>query len=129
MIGRVDLTKGSQGMYKLISVLSLLIRQFCLPNLFECFGDSAWLINLIAGIIMAPIAYWIVGKVYHKGEEPVLGSVLYLVAYAILTGILWVMGIFSFAWWWILILIIAGVGAIIGIRIMIEKLKNKHNWN
>ena len=116
-------------MYKLISVLSLLIRQFCLPNPFECFGDSAWLINLIAGIIIAPIAFWIVGTVYQKGSEPVIGSVLYLVAYALLTGILWVMGIFSFAWWWVLILIFAFVGAIIGIRIILAKLENKRYWN
>lgn len=112
-------------MYKLISVLSLLLRQFCLPNPFECFGDSAWLINLITGIIMAPIVYWIVGAVYEKGSEPVIGSVLYLVAYALLTIILWVIGIFSFAWWWILILIITFVGTIIGIQIILVKFEKK----
>ena len=110
-------------MYKLISVLSLLIRQFCLPNPFECFGDSALLINWIAGIIMAPITYLIVGLVYEKGSEPAVGSLLYLVTYALQTGVLCVMGIFSFAWWWILILVVVFIGAIIGIRIISEKVE------
>lgn len=114
-------------MYKLISVLSLLIRQFCLPNPFECFGDSALLINWIAGVVMAPISYLIVGLVYEKGSEPVIGSVLYLVTYALLAGILMVMGIFSFAWWWILILVVAFVGLIIGIRLIYEKIEASSN--
>ncbi len=112
-------------MYKLISVLSLLIRQFCLPNPFECFGDSALLINWIAGIVMAPITYLIVGLLYEKGSEPVLGSLLYLVTYALLTVFLCVMGVFSFAWWWILILVAVFIGAIIGIRIISEKMEAK----
>ena len=110
-------------MYKLISILSVLIRQFCLPNPFECFGDSAVLINWIAGIMMAPITYVIVGLVYEKGSEPAVGSLLYLVTYALLTGVLCVMSIFSFAWWWILILVTAFVGAVIGIRIISEKIE------
>ncbi len=112
-------------MYKLISVLSLLVRQFCLPNPFECFGDSAVLINWIAGIVMAPITYVIVGLVYEKGSEPAVGSLLYLVTYALLTGVLCVMSIFSFAWWWILILVAVFIGAIIGIRIISEKMEAK----
>ena len=110
-------------MYKLISVLSLLIRQFCLPNPFECFGDSALLVNWIAGIVMAPITYLIVGLVYEKGSEPTVGSLLYLVTYALLTGVLCVLSIFSFAWWWILILVAVFIGAIIGIRIIGEKIE------
>lgn len=110
-------------MYKIISLLSLLIRQFCLPNPFECFGDSALLINWIAGIVMAPITYLIVGLVYDKGSEPAVGSLLYLVTYTLLTGILMVMGIFSFVWWWILILAAIFIGAVIGIRIISEKIE------
>lgn len=119
----VELKKGSQCIYKLISVLSLLIRQFCLPNPFECFGDSALLINWIAGTVMAPITYLIVGLVYEKGSEPVLGSMLYLITYALLTGILHIMGISSFAWWWIKILVVVFIGSIIGIRIISEKIE------
>ena len=112
-------------MYKIISLLSLLIRQFCLPNPFECFGDSVLLINWIAGIVMAPITYLIVGLAYDKGSEPAAGSLLYLVTYALLTGVLCVMSIFSFAWWWILILVAVFIGAIIGIRIISEKMEAK----
>lgn len=105
-------------MYKIISVLSMLIRQFCLPNPFECFGDSAVLINWIAGIVIASITYLIVGLVYEKGSDPAVGSLLYLITYSLLTGILYILGIFSFAWWWIMILVVVFVGAIIGIRII-----------
>ena len=112
-------------MYRLISVLSLLIRQFWLPNPFECCSDYALLINWIVGIILSPIAYLIVGTVYEKGSAPVIGSVLYFITYAALTGILLVMGIFSFAWWWILILILVFIGLIIGIRMIIPWLENK----
>lgn len=110
-------------MFKLISLLSLLIRQFCFPNPFECFGDSALLINWIAGIVMAPITYLIVGLVYDKGSEPAVVSLLYLVTYALLTGVLCVMSIFSFAWWWILTLVVAFIGLIIGIRFISEKIE------
>ncbi len=110
-------------MYKLVSIISFLIRQFCLPNPFECFGDSALLINWIVGVAMAPITYLIVGRIYEKGSEPTLGSLLYLVTYALLTGVLYIMGIFSFAWWWILILVAVFIGAIIGIRIISEKIE------
>lgn len=103
-------------MYKLISVISVFVRQFCLPNPFECFGASAVLINWIAGLMMAPITYLIVGYLYEKGSAPVLGSLLYLLTYALFTILLWIMGLFSFAWWWILILLIAIAGIILGIK-------------
>lgn len=72
---------------------------------------------------MAPITYSIVGLVYEKGSEPAVGSLLYLVTYVLLTGVLCVMSIFSFAWWWILILVVVFTGAIIGIRIISEKIE------
>lgn len=98
-----------------MTVISVLIRQFALPNPFECFGESAALINWIAEPIMHAIAYGIVGLFYVRGSAPLLGSIAYLFTYALLTGILWVMGIFSFAWWWVLILSVALAGIIAGI--------------
>ncbi len=103
-------------MYKLISLLGILVRQIILPNPFECFGASAALINMIAGIVMAPISYLIVGFVYDKRSEPAVGSILYLVTYTLLTGLLWIMGIFAFAWWWVLALVVLCTAIIIGIR-------------
>ena len=110
-------------MYKIGSIMCFLIRQFCLPNPFECFGDSAVVINLIAGLILAPITYLIVGVLYDKGSEPVVGSILYLIVYMILTAVLWVMGVFSFAWWWIVTLVIVSIAMMIGVKIISEKLE------
>ena len=103
-------------LYSIISVVSIVVRQFFLPNPFECFGDTAWLYNLIVEPIIHALAFALVGLVYHKGEFPALGSFLYLVAYAALTGILALMGIFSFAWWWIAIIVAAmiGIGVLLG---------------
>lgn len=105
-------------LYALMILISTLVRQFVLPNPFECFGDSAVIINWIAEPIIHAAAYGLVGLIYHKGEFPALGSFLYLVAYAVITGILALMGLFSFAWWWVLII----VAAMIAIGILLAKL-------
>ena len=104
------------SLYGVISVISFLVRQFVLPNPFECFGDKAIIINLIAEPIIQLVAYYLVGLVYQKGSNPGFGSLLFLLTYALIVGILWVLGIFKFAWWWISILVIAFVGIVIGIR-------------
>ena len=94
-------------MYKLMALISTLVRQFCLPNPFECFGDGAFLINLIAEPVIHALAFALVGLVYHRGEFPALGSFLYLLAYGAITCILAIMGIFSFAKWWVLTVVVA----------------------
>ena len=92
-------------MYKLICMISILVRQFCLPNPFECFGEKAALYNWLAGFILAPITYILVGMIYDKESFPALGSLLYLLTYIGLTGLLWLLGLTSFAWWAILSMI------------------------
>jgi len=99
-------------LYSLMTIISTLVRQFALPNPFECFGDNAVLINWLAEPILQAIAYGIVGLFYVKGSAPALGSLAYLVVYALIVGILWILGIFSFAWWWILIIVVV-IGAMI----------------
>lgn len=94
-------------MYKLMAAISLLIRQYFLPNPFECFGDYAWFYNLIAGAILTLVSRAIVGTFYTSGEAPVIGSFLFLLAYAALTGILWLLGLVNFAWWAIALLVAA----------------------
>ena len=94
-------------LYALVAVIGALVRQFALPNPFDCFGNSAWLCNLIAEPIIHVVALGTVGLIYQRGECPPLGSFLYLVAYAAITGILALMGVFSFAWWWVLIIVLA----------------------
>ena len=97
-------------MYGLMVVISLLIRQFYLPEPFECCGDLAWLYNLIAEPIIHVVAFGLVGMMYNRGDFPPLGSFLYLVAYAMIVWLLSVMGIFSFAWWWVLIIVAVMIG-------------------
>ena len=108
--------------YAVISTFSLIIRQFVLPNPFECFGDKAIIINWMAEPIIHLVAYYLVGLVYQKGSNPGFGSLLFLLTYVLIVGILWVLGIFKFAWWWISILVIAFVGIVIGIRWLCNKL-------
>lgn len=105
-------------MYGLMVGISLIIRQLYLPNPFECFGDAAWLYNLISEPIIHVVAFGLVGMVYSRGDFPPLGSFLYLVAYAMIVWLLSVMGIFSFAWWWVLII----VAAMIAVGILLVKL-------
>ena len=109
--------------YLLMTVISTLVRQFVLPNPFECFGDQAILINWIAEPIIHAVAYGIVGLFYIRGSAPVLGSIAYLFVYAAIVGILWLCGLFSFAWWWIAILVVAFIALIAGIMYIKDKIE------
>lgn len=109
-------------LYALVALFSIVVRQFFLPNPFECFGDYAVLINWIAEPVMYAIAFGLVGLVYKKGECPFLGSILYLCAYALLIGALWALGIFSFAWWWILTVAVSICFILWGVFRAIERL-------
>ena len=94
-------------MYKLMMAASCIVRQFYLPNPFECFGSiEGAIINLIVEPAIHLLAYTMVGLVYDRGSFPALGSFLYLIAYATITGVLALMSVFSFAWWWVLIVLV-----------------------
>ena len=108
-------------MYKLMAVISVIVRQFYLPNPFECFGDMAIFYSWMAGLILAPISFVIVGTFYRSGDFPAFGSLCYLVVYASLTVILCIMGIFSFAWWWILLVTIVIITATAGLIYLKER--------
>ena len=95
------------SLYGLIASVSTIVRQFILPNPFECFGDKAALINWIAEPFIYIVAFWIVGRFYISKSAPALGSILYLLTYALIVGVLWVLGLTEFAWWSILIAVIA----------------------
>ena len=109
--------------YLLMTVISTLVRQFVLPNPFECFGDQAILINWIAEPIIHAVAYGIVGLFYIRGSAPVLGSIAYLFVYAAIVGILWLCGLFSFAWWWVAILVVVFMALIAGIMYIKDKIE------
>lgn len=110
-------------MYLLIATICTLIRQFCLPDPFECFGDMAILYNCIAAPVICILSYLLTGAVYlyQTDATPIFGSILYLLMYALLTGILWVFGLFSFAWWWVAIVIVICGIAVYGIRRLLER--------
>jgi len=90
-----------------MAVISVLIRNFALPNPFSCFGDIVFFYNLLlAEPILHSLSYWLVGLVYEKGSHPSWGSLLYLIVYLLLDVMLYIFGIFRFAWWWILLVIV-----------------------
>lgn len=77
-------------MYKFISIISALIRQFLFPNPYiylfsqEVYAD---LFNIIiGGIILHKLSFWLTGMAYTRGiNEPTEGSIGYLFSYIILT--------------------------------------------
>ena len=80
-------------MYKLVSLSSLFIRQFLLPNPFSALPNSE-LYNCLATLLLVPITYYIVGLFYERGTAPAFGSFLFLVFYLIHTGILILCGFY-----------------------------------
>ncbi len=119
----------SLTVYGVASLISLVIRNFFLPNPFECFGDHAIIINWVAEPIIQGISYALVGLVYKKGSNPALGSVLFLLTYALLVGVLCLLGLFGFAWWWILIMVVVLIGVLIGIWWLIERFSGDNYYN
>lgn len=91
-------------MYRLIYIISFLARQFLLPNPFAPLDDNAEIINLIVGGALVPLSYLMTGFIYDKGSEPALGSILFLVVYAINTGVIYLVCL-AFPLVWLMILI------------------------
>lgn len=110
-------------MYKLVAIISLLIRNFLLPNPFEhvVMGE---LINLGVGLALYPITYLIVGLFYERGSAPALGSLLYLFFYAVHTGVIVLCGAFNFTT--VAIAVILVLYMVILVELVL--LKNKLNW-
>lgn len=48
-------------LYGIIALASAIIRQFFLPNPFECFGNYAFIINLIVEPFIHFLSYNLVG--------------------------------------------------------------------
>ena len=69
-IGEDDLKK----LYGFMSIASVIVRQFLLPNPFECFGEKATLINWIAEPIIQMVAYFIVDFLCYVACSPLHGG-------------------------------------------------------
>ena len=86
-------------MYKIINILSALIRQFLLPNPYIHFFSEvlyADLFNiLIGGTILHTLSFILTGVGYTKGvDSPASGSLGYLISYIYLTILITVLGFF-----------------------------------
>ena len=82
-------------MYKLIAVLSVLIRNFMLPNPFESFPNGI-IYNWVTSALLFPVTFTMVGLLYERGSAPAWGSILFLVFYLINTGVLLLCSVFNF---------------------------------
>lgn len=109
-------------MYKLMKFLSILIRQFCLPNPFENLPNGI-IINWIAEPILHAITFGVVGLFYRERSAPALGSFLYLVFYFIHTGLLMICSYFNFANIAIIIITSLYILALSGLSILFRKLR------
>ena len=120
--------QGTWNAYFIISLIGLCIRQFLLPNPFECFGDNAALLNHIAELVIHAITYTVVGLFYVRKSAPALGSIAYTVTYASMFGYLYLCGRCSFLWWKVLLLSI-GVALIISGLFVLRWLCNHHDYD
>ena len=110
-------------MYQLIAIISVLVRNFVLPNPFEVLGENVTLnllgmnltftpltLNWCTEGILAAITGAIVGLYYIARSNPARGSFLYLLFYCVHVGALYLMCLFHFAWWGILLTLLLYVG-------------------
>lgn len=107
--------------YVLIAFISFCIRQWLLPNPFQCFEEKALIYNLLAEPCLHVLAYNIVGLWYQKGSDSAFGSISYLGIYILLVLSLSVLGIFSFAWWWVMIVVLSVMAILYGLHHLNEK--------
>ena len=121
-------------MYNLIAAISVLIRQFVLPNPFEGLGEifDVTLFNItfqmtpdILNWIVEPglhlLAFGVTGIYYLRGsQDPGVGSFLYLLFYAIHTGLLMLMSAAQFAWWSVIPIIVLYILGHIGVNVLMN---------
>lgn len=125
-------------LYTIIAVISIIVRQFVLPNPFEPLGETFTLsikeiviplnpivANWIAEPILYAVTFAIVGIYYRKGRNnPALGSFLYLLFYAVHVGLIYIVSSFGFAWIAIIIVLVL----YIAVHIVINVFRNKLNY-
>lgn len=124
-------------MYKLIATISILIRQFCIPNPFDALGDGL-VVNIGETQILLPpgvlnwvvepfvyvVTFSVVGLYYDRGSAPALGSFLYMLFYYIHTFLLWLMSLAGFATWAVVIII----ALYIGVHAVLFKIMKRCVW-
>lgn len=80
-------------MYKLIAFISIVLRQYILPNpvtelskvllsntiLSSAYSSIADLAKLVIGGVISSISYIMVGWIYKRGEAPAMGAVFFFI--------------------------------------------------
>lgn len=115
-------------MYKLMTIISIFIRQFCIPNPFEALGDGLLvnmggvqtmlppeLLNWVAEPFIHLITYAVVGLFYSRGSAPEIGSFLYLMFYCIHIFLLWLMSLAGFAIWAVVLIVALYIACHMGV--------------
>ncbi|MGV8983549.1 hypothetical protein [Clostridium sp.] len=108
-------------MYKLFSVISLIIRNYYLPNPFENFQYGV-IINFIIEPILQGITFTIVGLLYQRGSAPAWGSFLYLFFYSLHVSLIMLCGMFNFTRIAVAMVGILYIGILIGVPLVRNKL-------
>lgn len=122
-------------MYKLIAIISILVRQFAIPNPFEALDDLPAVmiggveiilppifLNIIAGVVLVPITYAVVGLFYMRGSVLAWGSFLFLLFYCVHTALLYLMSIAGFATWAVVLIIVVYIALLIGVPVLLNRL-------
>ena len=126
-------------LYSIIAAISILVRQFMLPNPFDPLGEAFSItikdtviplpplaLNWIAESVLHAVTFAIVGIYYKKGRHnPALGSFLYLLFYTIHVGMIYIVSSFGFSWVAIVIVVISYVALHIVINISKNRMAYK----
>lgn len=64
--------------YSLVSLLSILIRTFVLSRFFDSTG-----LGLVVDLVVPGVTIFMVGIIYSSGENPPLGSFMFLLMYVL----------------------------------------------
>lgn len=128
-------------MYRIISVFSLLVRQFILPNPFESFAGQditlfgvklviePLLANWIAEAILFPISFFVAGLFYKREMKmPALGSFLYFAFYCLHTLFLYAFCKFSFSTIPCIILLACYIFVLIFVKTKLITIKYKQTY-
>ena len=94
-------------MYKIIKIISYLIRQFWVPNPFANMFEPniAEIVNWSVGGVFVLLAYILTGTWYESEEGYYwLGSLGFLINYAILTGLLLLISKLTSVLWLIIVI-------------------------
>ena len=115
-------------MYKLIAAISILIRQFCIPNPFDALGEGLVVniretslllppevLNWVEEPFMHMVTFVIVGLYYDRGSAPALGSFLYLLFYCVHTFLLWLMSLAGFSTWAVVVIVALYIACHVGL--------------